>query len=246
MVGEEITIKVQRFDPTVDRKPYWQPYRVVTRPAMTVLDALFEILNHQDGTLAFRFCCRAGVCGSCAMVIAGKIRLACETQIALFVGKKELLLSPIPHQKVVKDLAVDYEHFFERIKRVKPYLVGKEPYPEREYIQTPKERVPINDPIDCILCGSCTSSCTVAWTNTDYLGPAALLKAYRFYADTRDMAKDERLDLIESENGVYRCHTIFNCVEVCPKELNPTEAIQKLKIKATKRKLFGGKRRRKG
>jgi succinate dehydrogenase / fumarate reductase iron-sulfur subunit len=245
MAGEEITIKVQRLDPTADREPYWQSYKVVAKPAMTVLDALFEILNHQDGTLAFRFCCRAGVCGSCAMVIAGKIRLACETQISQFVGKKELLLSPLPHQKVVKDLAVDYEHFFERIKRVKPYLVGKEPYPEREYVQTPKERVPINEPIDCILCGSCTSSCTVAWTNTDYLGPAALLKAYRFYADTRDVAKDERLDLIESESGVYRCHTIFNCVEVCPKDLNPTEAIQKLKIKATKRKLFGGKRRRK-
>ncbi len=245
MAGEEITIKVQRFDPTADRVPYWQPYRVVTRPGMTVLDALFEIMNHQDGTLAFRFCCRAGVCGSCAMVIAGKIRLACETQIAQFVRKKELLLSPLPHQKVVKDLAVDYEHFFERIKRVKPYLMGKEPYPEREYIQSPKERVPINEPIDCILCGSCTSSCSVAWWNADYLGPAALLKAYRFYADTRDTAKDERLDLIESESGVYRCHTIFNCVEVCPKDLNPTEAIQKLKIGAAKRKLFGGRKRRK-
>jgi succinate dehydrogenase / fumarate reductase iron-sulfur subunit len=244
MAGEEVTIKVQRFDPTADKDPYWQPYKVTVKPGMTVLDALFEILNHQDGTLAFRFCCRAGVCGSCAMVIAGKIRLACETQISQFVGKKELLLSPLPHQKVVKDLAVDYEHFFERIKRVKPYLVGKEPYPEREFIQTPKEREPINEPIDCILCGSCTSSCSVAWWNADYLGPAALLKAYRFYADTRDIAKDERLDLIESESGVYRCHTIFNCVEVCPKELNPTEAIQKLKIKATKRKLFGGKRRR--
>ncbi len=243
MAGEELTIRIQRFDPAVDKQPYWQSYVVKTRPAMTVLDALFEILNHQDGTLSFRYCCRAGVCGSCAMVIAGKIRLACETQVSQFVGKKELMLSPLPHQKVVKDLAVDYEHFFDRIKRVKPYLIGKEPYPEREYIQMPKEREPINEPIDCILCGACTSSCTVAWTSSDYLGPAALMKAYRFYADTRDIAKDERLDIIESEDGVYRCHTIFNCVEVCPKKLNPTEAIQKLKIKAAKRRLFGRKKK---
>ncbi|MDH3365324.1 MAG: succinate dehydrogenase iron-sulfur subunit [Thermoplasmata archaeon] len=243
MADEELTIKVQRCDPAVDNQPYWQKYVVKTRPAMTVLDALFEILNHQDGTLSFRYCCRAGVCGSCAMVIGGRIRLACETQVNQFIGKKELLLSPLPHQKIVKDLAVDYEHFFDRIKEVKPYLIGKEPYPEREYIQMPKEREPINEPIDCILCGSCTSSCTVAWTNSDYIGPAALMKAYRFYADTRDIAKDERLDVIESENGVYRCHTIFNCVEVCPKKLNPTETIQKLKIKATKRRLFGRKKK---
>jgi succinate dehydrogenase / fumarate reductase iron-sulfur subunit len=243
MAGEELTIKVQRFDSAVDKQPYWQSYVVKTRPAMTVLDALFEILNHQDGTLSFRYCCRAGVCGSCAMVIGGKIRLACETQVSQFAGKKELMLSPLPHQKVVKDLAVDYEHFFDRIKKVKPYLMGKEPYPEREYIQMPKEREPINEPIDCILCGSCTSSCTVAWTSSEYLGPAALMKAYRFYADTRDIAKDERLDIIESENGVYRCHTIFNCVEVCPKKLNPTETIQKLKIKAAKRRLFGRKKK---
>ena len=243
MANEEITVKIQRFDPSADSEPYWQPFKVKTRPGMTVLDALFEILNHQDGTLSFRYCCRAGICGSCAMVIGGEIKLACETQISQYVGKKELLLSPLPHQKVVKDLAVDYDHFFERLKRVKPYLVGQEPYPEKEYIQMPKERAPINEPIDCILCGSCTSSCTVAWTSKDYLGPAALLKAYRFYADTRDIAKDERLDLIENENGVYRCHTIFNCVEVCPKKLNPTEAIQKLKIAATKRKLLGKRRK---
>ena len=244
MADDEITIRIQRFDPSADREPYWQTYKVKTRPAMTVLDALFEILNHQDGTVAFRFCCRAGVCGSCAMVIGGKIRLACETQISQFMDRKELLLSPLPHQKVVKDLAVDYDHFFERLKRVKPYLVGKEPYPEKEYVQLPKEREPINEPIDCILCGACTASCTVAWTSTDYLGPAALLKAYRFYADTRDIAKDERLDLIENESGVYRCHTIFNCVEVCPKKLNPTEAIQKLKIKAAKRRLFGRRKKK--
>ena len=245
MADEVITVKIQRFDPAVDREPYWQSYKVKTGPAMTVLDALFEILNHLDGTLSFRYCCRAGVCGSCAMMIAGKIRLACETQISQFAGKKELLISPLPHQKVVKDLAVDYEHFFDRLKAVKPYLIGREPYPEKEYVQLPKEREPINEPIDCILCGSCTSSCTVAWSNSDYLGPASLMKAYRFYADTRDVAKDERLDIIESERGVYRCHTIFNCVEVCPKKLNPTETIQKLKIKAAKRRLFGRRKKRK-
>jgi succinate dehydrogenase / fumarate reductase iron-sulfur subunit len=244
MAKDEVTIKVQRMDPSADRIPYWQDFRVKTRPGMTVLDALFEILNHQDGTLAFRFCCRAGVCGSCAMMIAGKIRLACETQVNA-LNLDEIRLSPLPHQKVVKDLAVDYEHFFDRIKKVKPFLVGKEPYPEREYIQMPKERVPINEPIDCILCGSCTSSCTMAWTSSSYLGPAALLKSWRFIADTRDTITDDRLDILESEEeGVWRCHTQFNCVEVCPKKLNPTEAIQRQKIKVVKRRLFGKRRRK--
>jgi len=244
MARDEVTIKVQRFDPSADKIPYWQDFRVKTRPAMTVLDALFEILNHQDGTLAFRFCCRAGVCGSCAMMIAGKIRLACETQVSA-LDLDEIRLSPLPHQKVVKDLAVDYTHFFDRIKNVKPFLVGKEPYPDREYIQMPKERVPINEPIDCILCGSCTSSCTMAWTSSSYLGPAAMLKSWRFVADTRDTITDDRLDILESEEeGVWRCHTQFNCVEACPKKLNPTEAIQRQKIKVVKRRLFGKRRRK--
>jgi succinate dehydrogenase / fumarate reductase iron-sulfur subunit len=239
-----ITVKVQRFDPSADKEPYWQKYDVPIRPAMTVLDALFEILNHQDGSLAFRFCCRAGVCGSCAMVIGGKVRLACETQISQFLDLNELLVSPLPHQKIVKDLAVDYTLFFDRLKAVKPYLVGQEPYPEKEFIQLPKQRVPINEPIDCIMCGSCTSACTMAWLSEEYLGPAALLKSYRFLADTRDIIPHQRLDIIENENGVWRCHTQFNCVEVCPKKLNPTEAIQKQKIKAIKRKLFGRKPRK--
>jgi succinate dehydrogenase / fumarate reductase iron-sulfur subunit len=243
MAEGDITLRIQRFDPTADTEPYWQKYSLKMKPGMTVLDALFEVLNHQDGTLAFRFCCRAGVCGSCAMMIAGKIRLACETQISTLLDKNEIMVSPLPHQKVVKDLAVDYDLFFSRLKAVKPYLVGKEPCPEKEYIQMPKERVPINDPIDCIMCGSCTSACTMGWLNEGYLGPAALLKSYRFLVDTRDNIPHERLDLIESENGVYRCHTQFNCVEACPKKLNPTEAIQRQKIKLIKRKLFGRKRR---
>ena len=244
MAEETMSIKIQRFDPSADKLPYWQTYSIKLKPAMTILDALFEILNHHDGTLAFRFCCRAGVCGSCAMVIAGKVRLACETQISQFAGKGDLMISPLSHQKVVKDLAVDYTLFFDRLKRVKPYMIGQEPFPEREYVQMPKEREPINSPIDCIMCGSCTSACTMAWLSEDYLGPAALLKSYRFLADTRDIIKDERLDLIENEDGVWRCHTQFNCVEVCPKKLNPTEAIQKQKIKAMKRKLFGRRARK--
>lgn len=243
MAEGEVTLKLQRFDPSSDAQPYWQRFQVKIKPGMTVLDALFEVLNYQDGTLAFRFCCRAGVCGSCAMVIAGKVRLACETQISQFLKLNEIMISPLPHQKIVKDLAVDYDLFFDRLKSVKPFLVGKEPYPEKEYIQMPKERVPINEPIDCIMCGSCTSACTMAWTNSGYLGPAALLKSYRFLVDTRDTIPDQRLDIIESENGVWRCHTQFNCVEVCPKKLNPTEAIQRQKIKAIKRKLFGRKKR---
>lgn len=245
MADGEVALRIQRFDPTADREPYWQRFNVKLKPGMTVLDALFEVLNHQDGTLAFRFCCRAGVCGSCAMVIAGKVRLACETQVSQFLDVNEIMIGPLPHQKVVKDLAVDYSLFFDRLKTVKPYLVGREPYPVKEYIQMPKERVPINEPIDCIMCGSCTSVCTMAWTNPAYLGPAALLKSYRFLVDSRDAIPDERMDIIEGESGVWRCHTQFNCVEVCPKKLNPTEAIQKQKIKAFKRKLFGRRKKSK-
>lgn len=194
---------------------------------MTVLDGLFYILENLDPSLAFRFSCRGAVCGSCAMLINGAYNLACQSQIA-WLGK-EVTVSPLPHMPLIKDLVVDMTGFYEKIERVMPYLVARTPPPEKEYIQSIEQRHQIDEVVDCIWCGSCYSACPVTWTNREYLGPAALTKAYRFIADSRDEARAERLDLVSGEDGVWRCHNIFNCVEACPKKINQNKAIGKLR-----------------
>jgi succinate dehydrogenase / fumarate reductase, iron-sulfur subunit len=233
-----VKLKIQKYDPDMDAEPYWREYTIQAKPGMTMLEALFEVLNKHDGSVSFRFCCRGAVCGACAMMINGKIRLACETQVSAMLEKREpILISPLPHKKVVKDLVVDMDPFFQQMVSIKPYLVAKEPYPEKEMLQSEKERAKLTEPIDCILCGSCSSACTVAWWDPNYLGPASIEKVYRFVADSRDSIRDERLDMVDGEDGVWRCHTIFNCVDVCPKKINQTEAIQYLKRQLVKRKL---------
>ncbi|MDH4123619.1 MAG: succinate dehydrogenase iron-sulfur subunit [Thermoplasmata archaeon] len=231
-----VTLKIQRFNPDTDKEPYWREYTIQAKPGMTVLEALFEVLNKYDGTLSFRFCCRGAICGACSMMIGGKIRLACETQVSA-IKKRPLMISPMPHKKVIKDLVVDMDPFFEQMRSIKPYLVAKEPFPEKEIYQSEKDRAKLTEPIDCILCGSCSSACTVAWWDPNYIGPASLTKAYRFVVDSRDTIRDERLDMVDSEDGVWRCHTIFNCVDVCPKKINQTDAIQYLKRQLVKRKI---------
>jgi len=236
-----VKLKIQKFDPEMDAEPYWREYVIQAKPGMTMLEALFEVLNKQDGSLSFRFCCRGAVCGACAMMINGKIRLACETQVSAMRDKREpILVGPMPHKKVIKDLVVDMDPFFQQMVSIKPYLVGKEPFPEKEILQSEKERAKLTEPIDCILCGSCSSACTVAWWDPNYLGPATLEKTYRFVVDSRDTIREERLDMVDDEDGVWRCHTIFNCVDVCPKKINQTDAIQYLKRQLVKRKLGFG------
>lgn len=233
-----IKLQIQRFNPDTDNEPHWREYEIQAKPGMTMLEALFEVLNKLDGTLSFRFCCRGAVCGACAMMINGKIRLACETQVSLMAKKRQpIMVSPLPHKKVIKDLVVDMEPFFEQVRSIKPYLVAKEPYPEKEFYQSEKERAKLTEPIDCILCGSCSSACTIAWWDPNYIGPASLTKVYRFVVDSRDSIRNERLDMVDSEDGVWRCHTIFNCVDVCPKKINQTDAIQYLKRQIVKKKL---------
>lgn len=234
--SKTVKLKIQRFDPDHDKEPYWQGYSIEAKPGMTILEALFEVLDNLDGSVSFRFCCRGAVCGACAMMISGKIRLACETQVSN-IKKAPILISPLPHMKVIKDLVVDMESFFEQMKSTKPYLIPKDPLPEKEILQSEEERAKLTEPIDCILCGSCSSACTIAWTNPEYLGPATLEKVYRFLVDSRDTIANERLDLVENEDGVWRCHTIFNCVDVCPKKVNQTDAIQYLKRQLVKRKI---------
>lgn len=227
----QITFRIFRFNPNSEHpKPGYQEFAVSTQPGMTVLDALHEIKWQQDGTLTFRRSCRSGICGSCAMQIHGLNRLACETQIEP-LKKKSLVIDPLPGFKVIRDLAVDMDPFYENLARVKPYLINDEPPPDRERVQSPEEIEKINDPVACILCGACTSSCPSFWFDQDYLGPAALAKAYRYTFDTRDKGAADRLEVLDNKHGLWRCHTIFNCMDACPKRIKITQHIASLKKK---------------
>ena len=231
-----IRLRVQRFNPKTDPKPHCDTFQVQAKTGMTVLDALFQVLEEQDRSLAFRYSCRSAVCGSCAAFINGRQRLACKTQ----VGKlgMDITVGPLPHISVIRDLVVDLQPFFRRMERVKPYLEAREQFPAKEFIQSPKDREAIDVAIDCIDCMACFSACPSSWTDPSYPGPAAFVKTARFVADTRDAAKNERLRLVGCEDGVWRCHTIFNCAEACPKSIDPPTFIQYLKRKAAVAQLW--------
>ncbi len=233
----EVGFRIQRFDPDRDTAPRTQEFRVPYEVNLTVLEGLFYIQEHLDSSLCFRYCCRAAVCGSCAMYIDGRYRLACQTNVA-HLGEV-ISVEPLPHLPLVKDLVCDMTDFFAKFEYVRPWLIRQAEDPDKEIPQTPKQRKKLDMPIDCILCGCCTSSCPSAWADPNYLGPAALLWCYRFEVDSRDEARKERLPAFDNEDGSYRCHTITNCVEACPKSLNPTEAIQWLKGAAVRRRIFG-------
>jgi len=232
MAKVKAKVKVLRYNPEKDSKPHWQDYEVEIESGVTILDVLNEIHWHQDGTLAYRRSCRSAICGSCAMKVNGQNVLACETPLHQFKGYK-LKIEPLPGLDIIKDLVVDMDAFFDKLERIKPYLMLDKPLPDKEFIQSPEEFEQIRDAANCILCASCTSSCPSLWGNEDYLGPAALLKAYRFIFDTRDDGADERIDIINDRNGIWRCHTIFNCMEACPKNIKITEYLSRLKVKAT-------------
>ncbi len=234
------TFKIKRYLPDQNPATRWDEFRIKLNSMERVLDGLVKIKENIDGTLTFRKSCAHGVCGSCAMKINGKNRLACQT---LVKDLPELIeIEPLPSLPVIKDLVVDMTLFFEKNDKVLPYLINDEPPPERERIQSPEEQHRILESITCIMCGSCTSSCPVFWADKEYLGPSALLKAYRFLFDTRDRATEERLQAITGEHGLWRCHSIFNCVEVCPKEIDITKHILKLKRLAVKKGFRGGER----
>lgn len=233
--SDTVSLTVLRYSPETGRVPYYQTYGVKAKKDTTVLDTLFEVLDTQDHSLAFRYSCRSAVCGSSAMFINGRHRLACSTLISE-LGRRITVL-PLPHMPVIKDLVVDLSQFFEKYGIVKPYVVPKKPPSERECIQSPQERNKINDSTDCILCAACYSSCPSVWVGKNYLGPAALLWAYRFAADSRDGILRDRVGVISSEDGLWRCHTIFNCTEACPKNLNPARFIENLKRTTTKETL---------
>jgi len=229
----DVIYNIQRFDSDKDAAPYFKEYKVLYTEGMTVLDGLYYILEHLDGTLAFRSSCRSGVCGSCGMNINGEYCLACETQVAYFGSY--LTVKPLGNMKIVKDLVVDLEPFWNKFKSIRPYLMpgNPDPDPEKiERIQTEDDRALLEGLIDCILCGCCQAACPMTGTDEEYLGPAILMKADRFARDSRDGAIKQRLDTVDSEHGVWRCHTVYDCQVACPKSLDPTGAIADLKRKA--------------
>jgi succinate dehydrogenase / fumarate reductase iron-sulfur subunit len=221
--------RIYRWDPETKGNPRVDTFYVDrANSGPMVLDALIKIKNEQDPTLAFRRSCREGICGSCAMNIDGANGLACLMPIADIKGAVRLY--PLPHMRVVKDLVPDLTSFYAQLQIVTPWLRTDSPAPDREWRQSPEERRRLDGLYECILCACCTTSCPSYWWNGErYLGPAALLQAYRWLIDSRDEAIGDRLDTLEDPFRLYRCHTIMNCTKVCPKGLNPAKAIAEIK-----------------
>ncbi|MCR5878361.1 succinate dehydrogenase iron-sulfur subunit [Phenylobacterium sp. J367] len=228
--GKVKTFKVYRWDPETDENPRWDTYDVdVDACGPMVLDVLIHIKSTVDPTLAFRRSCREGVCGSCAMNIGGRNTLAC-TQGWEEVPGKDCQIGPLPASQVIKDLIPDLTLFYAQYASIKPWLQTETPEPQKEWKQSPEDREKLDGLYECILCACCSTSCPSYWWNQDkYLGPAALLHAYRWIIDSRDEATGDRLDDLEDPFKLYRCHTIMNCAQVCPKGLNPAKAISEVK-----------------
>ena len=231
---EMFKFQVMRFNPDKDEKWYMQDYELELEPTdVKLLDALVK-LKAKDDSLSFRRSCREGICGSDGMNINGKNGLACLTNIRDL--KQPIQLRPLPGLPIIRDLIVDMTQFFNQYHSVKPYVVNDSPAPERERLQSQEERKELDGLYECILCACCTTACPSFWWNPDkFVGPSGLLNAYRFIADTRDTRTNERLDNLNDPYRLFRCHTIMNCVDVCPKHLNPTRAIGKIKEMMLKR-----------
>ena len=227
---------VYRYDPDSGENPRTDTYEVdLDRCGPMVLDALIKIKNEIDPTLTFRRSCREGICGSCAMNIDGVNTLACT--IAISEARGDVKIYPLPHMPVVKDLVPDLSNFYAQYASIKPWIQTRTPAPpDRERLQSKADQEKINEPSACILCACCSTACPSYWWNSDrYLGPAALLAAYRWIVDSRDEATGERLDALDDPFKLYRCHTIMNCTRTCPKGLNPAQAIAEIKLKLAER-----------
>ena len=225
---------IYRFDPDVDTKPRMQDYDVVLEPTVhMLLDAILQI-KEVDDSLTIRKSCREGVCGSDAININGRNGLACITPIR---GLKEpVVLRPLPSFPVIRDLVVDMTQFYKQYYSIKPFLINHDIPPEKERLQTPLERDQLDGLYECILCACCSSQCPSYWWNPDkFVGPAGLLQAYRFISDSRDQATEERLDDLNDAYRLFRCRTIMNCTEVCPKGLEPSRAIEQIRLAMVKK-----------
>ncbi len=222
-----VLLKIKRFNPEKDEKPWWGEYPVEAEPTDRLLDALNHVKWYVGGTLTYRRSCAHGVCGSDAMRINGSNALACKVLLK-HLGNR-ITVEPLPALRVIKDLLVDMDRFLDLYRGVKPYFVAHSAAPQTERRQSPRERQRFDDTTKCILCAACTSSCPSYWANPEYVGPAAIVNAHRFIFDSRDEGGEERLRVLGARDGVWRCRTIFNCVEACPPGIQVTRAITEVK-----------------
>ena len=220
----KVDLRILRFDPERDEAPHWETYGLDAEPMDRVLDLLHKVKWEKDSTLTFRRSCGHGICGSDAMLVNGRNRLACKIRVDQ-LGKGRISVAPLPGLPVVKDLVVDMEGFFDKYRSVQPFLVTDRPAPPRERLQSPEDRARFDDTTKCILCAACTSSCPSFWAKPEYVGPAAIVQAHRFVFDSRDAGSDERLQILADKDGVWRCRTIFNCTDACPRGIHITQAI---------------------
>jgi succinate dehydrogenase / fumarate reductase, iron-sulfur subunit len=236
------TFKILRYDvKDPSKEPYFASYRIKVVPGLTVLSMLIRIRDEIDGTLAFRCSCRSAICGSCAMVINGKIDLACRTQVATF-GSETIILEPLPNFAVIKDLVVDMTPFWDMYEKIQPFLIRKSPDPAKEIFQSEGDRKRIDQFVNCILCACCYGACPVIADEPAYVGPAAAAKLERFVLDSRDERSGEAIEIINNEKGVWACDTVFRCIEACPKDVRPTDAIvglRKTLVKNRFKKILG-------
>ncbi|MDQ3810980.1 MAG: succinate dehydrogenase iron-sulfur subunit [Chloroflexota bacterium] len=223
----DYTFKIQRFNPDKDRKPHYQEFTIGLETTDRVLDGLNEIKWTQDGTLTYRRSCGHGVCGSDAMRINGRNRLACKVLVKDLPN--HVTVEPMLGFTIIKDLVVDLEPFFEKYRSIVPYLINDDNPGETERLQSPEERARYDDGTKCILCAACTTSCPPFWANKEFVGPAAIVNAHRFIFDSRDQGADERLAALNTRNGVWRCRTVFNCTDACPRDIEITRAIEDVK-----------------
>jgi succinate dehydrogenase / fumarate reductase iron-sulfur subunit len=219
--------RIKRFNPETDTAPHWKDYEVPLEPTDRVLDGLHHIKWYIDGTLALRRSCAHGVCGSDAMMINGRNQLACK--VLLRDAGPTVTVEPIRGLPVIKDLVVDMEPFFDKYRAVLPYLITGDAAPERERLQSPKDRERYDDTTKCILCACCTTSCPIYWADGEYVGPASIVNAHRFIFDSRDQGAAERLEILAERSGAFRCRTTFNCTDACPRGIDVTRAIQDVK-----------------
>ena len=227
----DLKVKIKRYNPDKDDAPHWETYDVPAEPKDSALSLLLYVKWHIDGTLTFRKSCAHGICGSDAMKINGENKLACSVLVQNIVSGEgdTVKFAPLPAAPVIKDLVIDQSRFFEKYRAVKPWLMTEGPAPERERQQSPEEFDVIEDATKCIMCGACTHACPSTWSDPDYLGPAAMLKAYRYTFDTRDDGGEERLPILDSDEGLWKCYTIFNCNQACPKDIDITRWLSALK-----------------
>lgn len=222
-----INVKIKRFNPEKDSRPYWSEHKVEARKTDRILDVMNQIKWEQDGTFTYRRSCAHGICGSDAVLLNGVNRLACSVLVQ-DLGES-ITIEPIRGLEVIRDLVVDMDPFFDSFKAILPYFINDDIEPSLERLQTIEERDRFDDATKCILCACCTTSCPIFWTNGAYLGPAAIVNAHRFIFDSRDKGAAERLNVLNQANGLWRCRTAYNCTEACPRDIPITKLIEEVK-----------------